>query len=113
MMLQDTEEGLRLLFRALPAGAQTALIWSAVLLYYSCLLHAADVLAGRFRDRFLLRRLQPGPARIHPQERRLRRMVMNDAAAARRLMEYELSRGAPGWAAAAEWAADRLERERK
>ncbi|MCL4068167.1 hypothetical protein M3484_16470 [Pseudomonas sp. GX19020] len=120
MTFAAVESDLRFLFLNLSGEAHSAVIWAAVLLYYSCLIVLTEgVLQRAFGRPVRWRRsfggagrrffLEPG---VHPQELRLRRMVMNDAATARRLMALEVTRGAPSWAAAAEWAADRLVRER-
>lgn len=120
MIFAAVESNLEFLFLALPAEARSAMIWSSVFLCYSCLtaLTEAALRGGlgchihwcrsgsKFENGSSLREA------IHPQERRLRRMVMNDAATARRLMALEVTLRAPSWAAAAEWAADRLVWER-
>ncbi len=63
--------------------------------------------------RFVRRKEQP--VSMSFQEKRLLSFLhgSNQQAVANRLIQHELHRGATGRAMAAEWAADRLERERK
>ncbi len=120
MTFAAVENDLRFLFLSLPGEARSAVIWTAVFLCYSCLIVLTEVALQRALGRPVRRRRSHTRAgdgfflndAVQAQERRLRRMVMNDAATARRLMALEITRGAPSWAAAAEWAADRLVRER-
>lgn len=110
MMLAGVEEHLRDMLRALSPEARSALTWAAVLLPFSCLVVGVETVSTRIFTR--PRASGKGGDEICGQELRLRRMVMNDTAKARRLIALEITRGASGWAAAAERAADRLERDR-
>lgn len=49
---------------------------------------------------------------VGAQQQRLGRMALNNREVMEHLMNLEISRGARGFEQAAEWAADRLERER-
>lgn len=59
-----------------------------------------------------LRGIDPAFATDAPSIRKLRSMVLTDATT-KRLMQHELNRGARSWPQAAEWAVERLIRNRK
>lgn len=118
-VLITLENELRFLFWGLSPEARTSVAWSAVLLFYSCLLMVIDsVFNPRWHRIVLVSGDSDGasngnPKRtMDPNERRLRLMVLNDEATVRRLIDLEIMRGAATEAEAVRKAADRLEWEK-
>ena len=110
----------RWFFQMNPEAQRAVLSFWFLLMLALCWLSARRVAGaiGRLQQARVASRPRPGPgpdpaaAMNSPAVRKLRSMVLTEATA-KRLMVYELRRGAANWSMAAEWAIERLIRDRQ
>ncbi|MEH6775249.1 MAG: hypothetical protein V7668_15100 [Cereibacter changlensis] len=108
----------RWFFQMNPEAQRAVLSFWFLLMLALCWLSARRVVGavGRLQRARVARRPRPGPdpalAMNSATVRKLRSMVLTDDTA-KRLMVYELRRGAANSSMAAEWAIERLIRDRK